>query len=104
MGRSRCDFGQVNAAFYQGMSTKTILLAVADPHTVADITLALGDGWEATPVANEADALAQLEQRAFDALLVDFNLSSPDASHLLNEAWGKRPETIRFLFAYEADL
>jgi HD-like signal output (HDOD) protein len=48
--------------------------------------------------------LAQLEQRSFDALLVDFNLSSPDASQLLNQALQKRPETIRFLLAYEADL
>jgi len=86
------------------MSTKAILLAVADRESLVDITQALGDGWEATSVSNEADALAQLEQRAFDALLVDFNLGSPDASQLLNQALEKRPETIRFLLAYEADL
>jgi HD-like signal output (HDOD) protein len=48
--------------------------------------------------------LAQLERRSFHALLVDFNLGSPDASQLLNQALEKRPETIRFLLAYEADL
>jgi HD-like signal output (HDOD) protein/ActR/RegA family two-component response regulator len=86
------------------MSTKTILLAVADRQALVDITQALGDGWEATSVSDEVDALAQLEQRTFDALLVDFNLGSPNASQLLNDALEKRPETIRFLLAYEADL
>jgi CheY-like chemotaxis protein len=56
------------------MDTKSILLAVADPQALVDITQALGHGWEATSVSSEADALAQLEQRSFDALLVDFNL------------------------------
>jgi putative nucleotidyltransferase with HDIG domain len=86
------------------MSTKSILLAVEDPQALADIPQALGDGWEATSVSSEADALAQLEQRSFDALLVDFNLGSPDASQLLSQALEKRPETIRFLFAHETDL
>ena len=86
------------------MSRKSILLAVADPQALVEIRQALGDGWEAIPVSNEADALAQLEQRSFDALLVDFNLGSPDASQLLSQALEKRPETIRFLLAYEADL
>ena len=86
------------------MATKSILLAVADPQTLVDINQALGAGWEATSVASELDALAQLEQRAFDVLLVDFNLGSPDASELLNQTLEKRPETTRFLLAYEADL
>ena len=86
------------------MSSKTILLAVAEPQALADITQALGADWEATPVACEEDALAQLENHPFDAFLVDFNLGSPDASELLNQAVEKRPETIRFLLAYEADL
>jgi len=86
------------------MDTKSILLAVADPQALVDITQALGQAWEATSVSNEADALAQLEQRSFDVLLVDFNLGSPDARQLLNQAWEKRPETIRCLLAYEADL
>lgn len=86
------------------MSTKSILLALADPQALVDITQALGAGWEATPVSSEADALAQLEQRAFDAFLVDFNLGSPDASQLLSQALERRPEMNRFLLAYEADL
>src|SRR6266478_4707079 len=86
------------------MTTKSILLAVTDPQTLADINQALGAEWEATSVACEADALAQLEKRSFDALLVDFNLGSPDASELLNQTLEKRPETMRFLLAYEADL
>jgi HD-like signal output (HDOD) protein len=86
------------------MTSKSILLAVADPQVLIDTTQALGAGWEATSVANEADALAQFEKRSFDALLVDFNLSSPDASDLLNQALEKHPKTIRFLYAYEADL
>ncbi len=86
------------------MTTKSILLAVADPQALVDITQALGDGWEPISVACEADALAQLEQRSFDALLVDFDLGSPDASELLNQALEKRPEIARFLFAYEKDL
>jgi HD-like signal output (HDOD) protein len=86
------------------MATKSILLAVADPQTLVDINQALGAEWEATSVASEADALAQLEKRSFDALLVDFNLGSPDASELLNQTLEKRPETIRFLLAHEADL
>src|SRR6266481_5815441 len=86
------------------MTTKSILLAVTDPQTLVDINQALGASWEATSVASEADALAQLEERSFDALLVDFNLGSPDASELLNQTLEKRPETIRFLLAYEADL
>jgi HD-like signal output (HDOD) protein len=69
-----------------------------------DITQALGAGWEATSVASEADAAEQLEKSAFDAFLADFNLGSPDASELLNQALEKRPETPRFLFAYESDL
>jgi len=86
------------------MSTKSILLAVTDPQTLVDITQALGPAWEATSVASDAEALAQLEERSFDALLVDFNLGSPDASELLNQTLEKRPETIRFLLAYESDL
>ncbi len=86
------------------MATKSILIAVTDPQTLVDINQALGAGWEATSVASEADALAQLEERTFDALLVDFNLGDPDASELLNRALEKRPQTIRFLLAYEADL
>jgi len=50
------------------------------------------------------DALAQFEKRSFDALVVDFNLGSPDASELLNQALEKHPSTNRFLFAHEADL
>jgi HD-like signal output (HDOD) protein len=86
------------------MASKSILLALADPQALVDITQALGEEWEPTSVSTEADALAQLEQRSFDALLVDFNLGSPDASELLNQALEKRPEMTRFLLAYEADL
>src|SRR5262249_25680308 len=86
------------------MATKSILLAVADPQVLVDTTQALDEGWETTSVASDADALAQLESRSFDALLVDFNLGSPDASDLLNHALEKRPDTVRFLLAYEADL
>jgi putative nucleotidyltransferase with HDIG domain len=86
------------------MATKSILLAVTDPQTLVDINQALGTGWEATSVVTEADALAQVEKRSFDALLVDFNLGSSDASELLNQTLEKHPQTIRFLLAYEADL
>jgi HD-like signal output (HDOD) protein/ActR/RegA family two-component response regulator len=86
------------------MAQKTILLAVADPQALADITQALGAEWEPTPVSSEAEALTQLDERPFDALLADFNLGAPDASELLNEALEKRPETVRFLLSYEADL
>src|SRR5947207_2873402 len=88
----------------RSMTTKSILVAVADPQLLVDITQSLGTGWEASSVSSEADALAQFEQRTFDAFLVDFNLGSLDASELLNQALEKRPETIRFLLAYEADL
>jgi DNA-binding response OmpR family regulator len=71
---------------------------------LADIRQALGAGWETTSVASEADALEHLGKHPFDALLVDFNLGSPDASELLNQAQEKRPETARFLLSYEADL
>src|SRR6185369_2925496 len=86
------------------MAKKCILLAVQDARTVEDINQALGAGWESSSVASEADALAQLEKRSFDALLADFNLGSPDASGLLNQALEKHPGMVRFLLAYEADL
>jgi len=86
------------------MPTKSILLAVTDPQALDDIHQVLGAGWEVTSVPDEAEALAQLDQRSFDAFLVDFNLGSPDASELLNQTLEKRPETSRFLLAYEADL
>jgi HD-like signal output (HDOD) protein len=86
------------------MGQNSILLAVSDPQTLIDITQALGAEWEACSVANEADAFEQLGKRSFDALLVDFNLGSPDASELVNQVLEKRPETIQFLLAYEADL
>jgi len=86
------------------MSSKSVLLAIADPQALIDITQALGAEWEATSVATETDAFEQLEQRSFDALLVDFNLGSPDGSELLNKALERRPETTRFLLSYEADL
>jgi HD-like signal output (HDOD) protein len=57
-----------------------------------------------TTVTTEAKALAQLKEYSFTAFLVDFNLGSPDASELLNKASEIRPETTRFLLAYEADL
>jgi HD-like signal output (HDOD) protein len=86
------------------MTKKSILLAFEDPQALVDITQALGAEWEPTSVASEAEALAEFEKRSFDGLLVDFNLGSTDASELLNQAAEKRPETIRFLVAYEADL
>jgi HD-like signal output (HDOD) protein len=86
------------------MADKSILLAIADLQASVEITQALGAGWEATSVSGEGDALAQLEGRSFNALLADFNLGSPDGSELLNRALEKRPETVRFLLAYEADL
>ena len=86
------------------MATKSILLAVADPQVLVEITRALDAAWEASSVGSEAEALAQMENRPFDAFLVDFNLGSPDASDLLNQVLEKYPETNRFLLAYEADL
>src|SRR5262245_10102802 len=86
------------------MTTKSILLAVEDEQVLTTFTEALGAGWEATSVRSEADAVAKVEERAFDAFLVDFNLGSSDASELLNKVLEKRPETVRFLSAYEADL
>ncbi|HTL16874.1 MAG TPA: HDOD domain-containing protein [Patescibacteria group bacterium] len=86
------------------MATNSILLAVADPQMLSDIHQALGAGWEPISVNTESEALEQLEKGAFDALLVDFNVGSPDASELLNRALEKRPQTVRFLLAYEADL
>ncbi len=85
-------------------STRTILLAVPDPQTSIDIVEALGAEWEITSTTSEAEALARLENSSFDALLADFNLGSPDASELLNQAMEKCPLTIRFLLANEADL
>src|ERR1051326_5435863 len=83
---SRSDLGQKNAAIQvKFMPTKSILLAVTDPQALDDIHQVLGAGWEVTSVPDEAEALAQLDQRSFDALLVDFNLGSPDASELLNQ-------------------
>ena len=86
------------------MPTKSILLAVTDPQMLVDITQSLGAEWETASVASGADVLAQFEKRSFDALLVDFNLGSPDASELLNQALEKHPSTNRFLLAHEADL
>jgi HD-like signal output (HDOD) protein/CheY-like chemotaxis protein len=86
------------------MSTKSILLAVTETQALEEINGALGSEWETIPVASEEDALALLEQRSFDALLVDFNLGSPDASELLNRSLEMRPETSRFLLAHESDL
>jgi HD-like signal output (HDOD) protein len=86
------------------MTTKSILLALAEPQKLADITQELGAEWETISASNEANALAHLQERSFDALLVDFNLGSPDASELMNHALNKRSETIRFLLAHEADL
>ena len=86
------------------MATKSILLAVADPQVLVDVVQALGAGWEAVSVPSEADALDHLGKRSFDALLVDFNMGSPDASEILNQCEEKHPTTARFLLAYEADL
>ncbi len=86
------------------MATKSILLAVTDAQSLVDVTEALGAAWEITSVASEEDALEQFEKRSFDVLLVDFNFGSPDASDFMNLALEKRPDTVRFLFAYEADV
>jgi HD-like signal output (HDOD) protein len=86
------------------MATKSILLAIADPEALAAISHALGTEWMPTPVRNEPEAIAQLKRYSFSALLVDFNLGSPDASELLNLALEEHPETSRFLLVYEADL
>jgi HD-like signal output (HDOD) protein len=99
------DFGQEYAAQRdKSMAEKSILLAVAEPLAQVEITQALGDEWEATSVSSEIEASEQLDKGSFDAFLADFNFGSPDASELLNEALEKRPETVRFLLAYEADL
>jgi HD-like signal output (HDOD) protein len=86
------------------MGAKTILLAIADPQALAEVSEALGTEWMATAVRNEPEAAAQLKQYSFNAFLVDFNLGSPDASGLLELARAEHPETTRFLLAYEADL
>src|SRR3954469_18488281 len=88
----------------EAMATRSILLAVPDLQTLIDINQALAEDWEATSVTSEPEALAHLEKQSFDALLVDFNLGSPDASELLNQAAERYPETTRFLLANEADL
>ncbi len=99
------EIGQENAVNeVKFMATKSILLAIADQQAAADISQALGPGWMPTPVRTETEALVHLERYSFDAILVDFNLGSPDASELLNRALEKRPEATRFLLAYEADL
>lgn len=86
------------------MATKTILLATTDFQTVVDVNEALGAGWQAAHVGSEAEVVARLEEGSFEALLVDFNLGSPDASELLNQAGKRCPDITRFLFACEADL
>lgn len=98
------QLGQENAVTDQNMANNSILLAVADPPTLSDVTQALGAEWETISVASEEDALGQFEKRTFNAFLVDFNLGSPDASDLLNLVAEKHPQTIRFLLAHEADL
>jgi HD-like signal output (HDOD) protein len=86
------------------MTTKSILLAAQDTQVLVDVAEALGEGWESISVSTETEVVAQLEQRGFDAFLVDFNLGSSDASEVLNLAAEKRPGTVRFLLAHEADL
>jgi HD-like signal output (HDOD) protein len=86
------------------MPRNHILIAVADPQLLIDVTHALGTDWEITSVATEEEAIAQFEKSSFDALLVDFNLTSPDASEFLNQTAQKHPQTNRFLLAHEADL
>src|SRR5829696_7811936 len=94
------------------MPKKCILLAVSDPELSLEITHAISDAWETTSAASELEALAQFEKRSFDALLADFNLSSPDpdsgsstdASELLNQALKEHPNSTQFLLVHEADL
>jgi HD-like signal output (HDOD) protein len=86
------------------MTTKTILLVIADPQALADVAQALGPEWMPTPVRTEPEAVSLLKRYSFNALLVDFNLGSPDASEFVNLALEQHPETARFLLAYEADL
>src|SRR4051812_23004841 len=96
--------GQEYAATAGNMGAKSMLLAITEPQSLIEITQALGADWDVTSVACEEDALEQFEKRSFDAVVVDFNLGSPDSSDLLNLALEKHPQTIRFLLSYEADL
>jgi len=96
--------GREPASFGVRMATKKMLLATADLQTVVDVNDALGDEWTTIHVATEAEALAELEDGSFDALLVDFNIGEPDGSEVLNQALEKCPDVTRFLFACEADL
>lgn len=84
------------------------LLVVDDERRVLDglenLLFVKAPAWEATLVADPAEATALLDHQPFGALLTDMRMPGMDGSLVLEHARRVQPETIRISLTGEVDL
>jgi HD-like signal output (HDOD) protein/CheY-like chemotaxis protein len=86
------------------MANKRILIAHADPHTLAEYGRALGKEWTVKLVTGQDAALAEMAAQPFDVLVADCALARVnDGVELLDRIHTEHPKTIRILLAGEMD-
>jgi DNA-binding NtrC family response regulator len=71
----------------------SILLVDDDPLILRSLSVVLQrEGYDVTPASGGARALEILRERAFDAVITDFNMPQVDGIHLLREARARHPD------------
>jgi putative nucleotidyltransferase with HDIG domain len=86
------------------MANKRILVANADPHTLAEYGRALEKEWTVKLATGPEAALAEMALQPCDVLVADCALTGPDEGiQLLDHIRAEYPKTIRLLLAGEMD-
>jgi len=85
------------------MADKRILIAIADPPTLAEYGRGLGKEWTIKLVTTPDAALAEMATQACDVLVADFALPQINGTDLLDRVHTEYPKTIRILLVGEND-
>jgi HD-like signal output (HDOD) protein len=87
------------------MAQKRILIAIADPHALADYGRALEKDWTVKLAAGPEAALAEMAIQPCDVLVADSDLPGPNQGvELLDRIHADYPRTIRLLLTAETDM
>ena len=85
------------------MGDKRILIAIADPPTLAEYSRGLGKEWTVKLVTTPDAALAEMATQPCEVLVADFALPKVNGTDLLDRIHIEYPKTIRILLVGEND-
>jgi HD-like signal output (HDOD) protein/CheY-like chemotaxis protein len=85
------------------MADKRILIAIADPPTLAEYGRGLSKEWTIKLVTSPDAALAEMATATCDVLVADFALPQINGTDLLDRVHSEYPKTIRILLVGESD-